>query len=143
MPSTIGKRASRGDISPPTTKRQKRQSTTKEVKYQDTSDEDAEVLTPKKASKSPKKKTPVKISTVLKETTQANGVKTETEIKEEIKKVNGAIIKKTTVEKTTVKRKRKTADEKEAETMALAARTVGSKILVGAHVSAAGGMFDL
>ena len=38
-----------------------------------------------------------------------------------------------------VVRKRKTKEEKEAEMQPLAARTVGSKLLVGAHVSAAGG----
>lgn len=38
-----------------------------------------------------------------------------------------------------VKRKRKTKEEKEAEAMPLAARTVGHKLFVGAHVSSAGG----
>jgi AP endonuclease-1 len=40
----------------------------------------------------------------------------------------------------TVKRKRKTKQEKEAEAMPIIARTIGSKLLVGAHVSAAGGV---
>jgi AP endonuclease-1 len=39
-----------------------------------------------------------------------------------------------------VVRKRKTKEEKEAETMPLAARTVGHKLFIGAHVSAAGGV---
>jgi len=39
-----------------------------------------------------------------------------------------------------VKRKRKTKEEKEAEMLPLATRTVGSKLLLGAHVSAAGGV---
>jgi AP endonuclease 1 len=38
------------------------------------------------------------------------------------------------------RRKRKTKEEKEAEAMPLAARTVGSKLFVGAHVSIAGGV---
>jgi AP endonuclease-1 len=41
-----------------------------------------------------------------------------------------------------VKRKRKTKEEKEAEAMPLAARTIGSKVLVGAHVSGAGGVHN-
>jgi AP endonuclease-1 len=138
MPSSPGKRAARGDISPPVLKRQKRQSTAKEVKYQESPDEEVEVATPKKQPNSAKKKTPVKVTRVLQETIQKNGVKVETEIKEESKVVNG-----TTVEKITVKRKRKTPNKKEAETMTLASRTIGSKILVGAHVSAAGGMVFL
>ncbi|KAH0292603.1 AP endonuclease, partial [Aureobasidium sp. EXF-3399] len=39
-----------------------------------------------------------------------------------------------------VVRKRKTKEEKEAEEMPLAARTVGHKLFIGAHVSAAGGV---
>ncbi len=35
--------------------------------------------------------------------------------------------------------KRKTKEEKEAEAMPLAARTVGHKLFIGAHVSSAGG----
>lgn len=37
------------------------------------------------------------------------------------------------------KKKRKTKEEKEAEAMPLAARTVGHKLFIGAHVSSAGG----
>ena len=44
--------------------------------------------------------------------------------------------------KAKVKRKRKTKEEKEAEAMPLAARTIGSKILIGAHVSSAGGVHN-
>jgi AP endonuclease-1 len=39
-----------------------------------------------------------------------------------------------------VVRKRKTKEEKEAEAMPLAARTLGHKLFIGAHVSAAGGV---
>lgn len=39
-----------------------------------------------------------------------------------------------------VQRKRKAKEDLEAEAMPLAVRTVGSKLLVGAHVSAAGGL---
>jgi hypothetical protein len=43
------------------------------------------------------------------------------------------------VKKRKVVHKRKTKEEKEAEAMPIAARTIGSKILIGAHVSSAGG----
>ncbi|KAJ9648769.1 DNA-(apurinic or apyrimidinic site) lyase [Coniosporium tulheliwenetii] len=66
--------------------------------------------------------------------------KTKSTIKEEVKieeqdGEDGTVIKK-------VKRKRKTKEEKEAEAMPLAARTVGTKLLVGAHVSSAGGVHN-
>jgi len=38
-------------------------------------------------------------------------------------------------------KKRKTKEEKEAEAMPLAARTIGHKLLIGAHVSSAGGQY--
>jgi hypothetical protein len=57
-----------------------------------------------------------------------------TEVTEEADK-DGAVKKK-------VVRKRKTKEEKEAEAMPIAARTVGSKIVIGAHVSGAGGMYQ-
>ncbi|KAK4981145.1 DNA-(apurinic or apyrimidinic site) lyase [Elasticomyces elasticus] len=41
-----------------------------------------------------------------------------------------------------VKRKRKTKEEREAEAMPLAARTVGHKMFIGAHVSSAGGVHN-
>ncbi|KAK3709994.1 DNA-(apurinic or apyrimidinic site) lyase [Vermiconidia calcicola] len=40
------------------------------------------------------------------------------------------------------KRKRKTKEEKEAEAMPIAARTIGHKLLIGAHVSSAGGVHN-
>lgn len=40
------------------------------------------------------------------------------------------------------KRRRKTKEEKEAEAMPLAARTLGSKVTIGAHVSGAGGVHN-
>ena len=42
-----------------------------------------------------------------------------------------------------VKKKRKTKEEKEAEAMPLAVRTVGHKLYIGAHVSSSGGQFCL
>ena len=45
-----------------------------------------------------------------------------------------------TLTKKKVQRKRKTKEDLEAEAMPLAVRTVGSKLLVGAHVSGAGGL---
>ncbi|KAK5168615.1 DNA-(apurinic or apyrimidinic site) lyase [Saxophila tyrrhenica] len=49
---------------------------------------------------------------------------------------NGGVVEKK------VKRKRKTKEEKEAEAMPLAARTVGHKLYIGAHVSSAGGVHN-
>jgi hypothetical protein len=40
------------------------------------------------------------------------------------------------------KAKRKTKEEKEAEAMPLAARTIGHKLFIGAHVSSAGGQYS-
>ncbi|KAK3724503.1 DNA-(apurinic or apyrimidinic site) lyase [Vermiconidia calcicola] len=40
------------------------------------------------------------------------------------------------------RRKRKTKEEKEAEAMPIAARTIGHKLLIGAHVSSAGGVHN-
>lgn len=85
-------------------------------------EEDVETLANGTANKS-RRKTKAKTEVVI-----------ETEVKvEEQEADNGTVAKK-------VKRKRKTKEEKEAEAMPLAARTVGSKLLVGAHVSSAGGM---
>ncbi|EON63780.1 hypothetical protein W97_03008 [Coniosporium apollinis CBS 100218] len=66
--------------------------------------------------------------------------KTKTTIEEEVKTEeqdgeDGTVV-------TKVKRKRKTKEEKEAEAMPLAARTIGTKLLVGAHVSSAGGVHN-
>jgi len=44
--------------------------------------------------------------------------------------------------KVKIQRKRKTKEEKEAEAMPLATRTLGAKVLVGAHVSSAGGVHN-
>jgi AP endonuclease-1 len=83
--------------------------------------EDAEVNDPKpSADESPKKAT--------KQKSKVKKVVTKEEVEE-----SGTIKKK-------VVRKKKTKEEKEAEAMPLAARTIGSKILVGAHISSAGGV---
>lgn len=42
----------------------------------------------------------------------------------------------------TTKKRRKTKEEKVAENMPLAPRTIGSKVVVGAHVSASGGVHN-
>jgi AP endonuclease-1 len=59
------------------------------------------------------------------------------EVKEEVKTEEGR--EGAEVEKKVV-RKRKTKDEKKAEEMPLAARTLGHKLFIGAHVSSAGGV---
>ncbi|KAF2834869.1 AP endonuclease [Patellaria atrata CBS 101060] len=68
----------------------------------------------------------------LKKTTKFEVEETEEVVEEEGDKVK---VKKVT-------RKRKTKEEKEAEAMPLAARTVGSNLYIGAHVSSAGGVHN-
>jgi hypothetical protein len=83
----------------------------------DEGDTDEEVETPRKGTLKTKRKAVV-----------------EDKVKVEIEKSqNGET-------KATIKRKRKTKEEKEADAMPLTARTLGSKIFVGAHVSVAGGV---
>ena len=43
----------------------------------------------------------------------------------------------------TVKRKRKTKEDNQVEAMPLAERTLGHKLFIGAHVSSAGGQYNL
>jgi hypothetical protein len=79
---------------------------------------------PKKAAKKP--------TTTTTSTTKNIAKKTEIAAKKE----EDGVVKKKVV------RKRKTKEEKEAEAMPIAARTVGSKIVIGAHISSAGGRFQ-
>lgn len=74
------------------------------------------------------------IQTTPKKSKKAVKTEAEEEVKEE--KQNGE--NRTTTKK--APRKRKTKEEKDAEMAPLAARTAASKLFVGAHVSAAGGV---
>ena len=59
--------------------------------------------------------------------------------KKQIIKVKAEVKEEIETGKTETKRKRKTKEEKAAEAMPLATRTVGHRLFIGAHVSSAGG----
>jgi AP endonuclease 1 len=139
--SATKKRSARLEISPPP-KRSKRASTTAaQPIYKEESDVDEQDV------KVTSKKTLIKHRISLKAEEDEDtvlSVKQVTKVGRKVKveqrgttietsqETNGTDIK--------VKRNpRKTKEEKAAEAMPLAARTIGSKILVGAHISAAGG----
>jgi AP endonuclease-1 len=114
--------------------------------------------TPKKGRSTPKiKKTKVVGTTVKEEEvevvnfelsadeTPKKGTKRKIKVKKVVEKKEGEAeeeLNENGTVKKKVTRKRKTKEEKEAEAMPLAARTLGSKILVGAHVSSAGGVHN-
>jgi AP endonuclease-1 len=139
--SATRKRPARSEISPPP-KRSKRVSTT-EVKptYKEESDVDEDevkitirkTLTKNRISHKAQEDEDTVVS--VKQVT-----KVEKKVKVEQNGPSAETSQETNGTETKVKRKpRKTKEEKIAEAMPLAARTIGSKLLVGAHVSAAGG----
>ncbi|OCL13397.1 AP endonuclease [Glonium stellatum] len=109
-----GSRKRKAESTIQSTKKTKRVSAVAKVSYAEDSSDEAEV-TPKATPKKGKKHHEIPV--------------------EERSEVEVTITKK-------VQRKRKTKEDLEAEAMALAARTVGSKLLVGAHVSGAGGVHN-
>jgi AP endonuclease-1 len=118
MPAKSGiKRSSRAEISPPV-KRQKRESTGRKISYQESSDEDTKVTKVEQVTKTAVRKTAQK----------TNG----TAVTKQDKVVQETVV-------STVKKSKTKDQKKQDESMALATRTIGSKLLVGAHVSAAGG----
>ena len=101
----------------PAPKRQTRKkAAVKEEEEEEVGAEEAEDLKPA-PKKQPRKKVAVK-----EETTEADGDEPAAVAKPAAKK-------------------RKTKEEKEAEAMPLAARTIGHKLFIGAHVSSAGGQY--
>lgn len=106
----------KGTIKKGTPKREKAKVVSKSIKE----DEEVEANSSESEAESPKN--------VLKSKSKIKKVVKKEEIEEE-----GTIKKK-------VVRKKKTKEEKEAEAMPLLARTIGSKIVVGAHISSAGGV---
>ncbi|KAL4960384.1 DNA-(apurinic or apyrimidinic site) lyase APN1 [Aspergillus stella-maris] len=129
-----------------------------------TLEEAAEPVSPRRQSKriksteqlrntpqSPLKKTAkvqVKRETQVKEETEAEdqpgntqGVKEELDVKQESTEPQDGIEGQAVAAVTTTK-KRKTKKEKEAEMVPLRARTQGLRMFIGAHVSAAGGVFN-
>ncbi|KAL0257706.1 DNA-(apurinic or apyrimidinic site) lyase [Diplodia seriata] len=158
--STTKPRGRKRDSEPATSsvKRAKRATRGAQPSYAEESEEDQEEevtqSTPRKRSAAQngkkstiKKEVKVKAEAEAKEAVEAAAeenparkikAKVKAEAEEEVREEgqdgeDGTAIKKTT-------RKRKTKEEKEAEMLPLAARTVGSKLFVGAHVSAAGGV---
>ncbi|KAJ5432310.1 DNA-(apurinic or apyrimidinic site) lyase 1 [Penicillium daleae] len=130
-------------------RRSKRQRSTANLKEassgEESEPEDRVVPTPKKASSA--KSTPK--ATKSKKTQVASSVKKEaTEETEVVSSITASEI--TSVVKTEVastvqtkpKKARKTKEEREAEAMPLAPRSQGLKMFVGAHVSAAKGLFN-
>jgi AP endonuclease-1 len=125
-----GKRSARADISPPP-KRAKRTTVVQKSTYvENSSGSEVEKKTPKKRQH---KKSPTKAVSVVKaETTvSASVIVSGRQSSIEPKGASGTAKK--------APRKRKTKEEKAIEAMPIATRSVGSKILIGAHVSAAGG----
>jgi AP endonuclease-1 len=159
---TSNSKRKRASVAPsqPSPKRVRKATTNGGLTYKEEDGSEGEVVSntikTTQKSQTPKRKSKSKSTTI---------VKTEVESKEEPEPVlvesakvaaKKRITTKKTVEKTEVTeeaadtgaikkkviRKRKTKEEKEAEAMPIAARTIGSKIVIGAHVSSAGGMFQ-
>jgi AP endonuclease-1 len=139
--SSSRKRTTRSEISPPPKRQRKAVGTA----HKSTSQETKTAITRKRVN-SKASHTEVVVDEIVKieeatknslvqATESISKVKTKKKTKEEARNP----IVEETVSVTKAKIKRKTKEEKEAEEMPIAARTVGSKILVGAHVSAAGG----
>jgi AP endonuclease-1 len=151
-----GKRSSATSLEP-SIKRAKRAKTNKGPVYkeEDRSEEEEEVEAVKATPKKSRTPNGTSKSTTI--------VQAKVEVKEELETVADESPKKAAKKRTTIKkavekfedsaevdedgavkkkvvRKRKTKEEKEAEAMPLAARTIGSNIVLGAHVSSAGGM---
>jgi AP endonuclease-1 len=153
-----GKRSSTTHLEP-STKKAKRAKTSNGPVYkeEDKSDEEEDVkaveATPKKnrTHKGTNKKTTVVQAEVEVEEEQdpiadkspKKAIKKRITIKKSSEQTEGTQeVDKDAVAKKKVVRKRKTKEEKEAEAMPLAARTLGSKIVLGAHISSAGGKYS-
>jgi len=112
-------------------KRTKRTSKANDVSYAEISEEE---IIDEKVKSTPAKKGKGR-------TAKADGVNGTKQAKSKVKEEPAGEAENVDVEKKKpVKRVKKTKEEKEAELLPLAPRTVGSKIFIGAHVSASGGM---
>jgi AP endonuclease-1 len=149
--STPAKGKKRGaDPIEPTSARSKR--ARKAAVYTEVEEEEDVIKTDFVIKSTPKSKKSKVVTTLVQEDGEANGSELEidspkkvTKSKSKAKKVVKKEVVKQEVDedgatKKKVVRKKKTKEEKEAEAMPLAARTIGSKILVGAHISSAGGV---
>lgn len=144
--ASLNKSLKPGDTDKPLEIAEKKVSTTRSIKKEETPEPDSENLA------SPRSKSNKRVRTETEETKAAIGVKSDTSPKKIPKKSKtkshdddeeeeeeagdpaseGATPKKT-------KRKRKSKEEKEAEAMPLAARATGLRMFLGAHVSGAKG----
>ncbi|KAI4093373.1 MAG: hypothetical protein LQ344_002961 [Seirophora lacunosa] len=145
--ASLNKSLKPGDTDKPLEIAEKKVSTTRSIKKEETPEPDSENLA------SPRSKSNKRVRTETEETKAAIGVKSDTSPKKIPKKSKtkshdddeeeeeeagdpaseGATPKKT-------KRKRKSKEEKEAEAMPLAARATGLRMFLGAHVSGAKGV---
>ncbi|KAE9990759.1 hypothetical protein EG327_000992 [Venturia inaequalis] len=144
-----GKKRQADPIVPPASRAKRARKT---AVYTEVDEEEEEIVKKEVVTKgTPKSKKAKVVTTSIKEEEEVeiNGYESEgsespkkvTKSKSKVKKV----VKKEEVEgdgtvKKKVVRKKKTKEEKEAEAMPLLARTIGSKIVVGAHISSAGGV---
>jgi AP endonuclease-1 len=117
------KRAARSDISPPPKRTKKVKVETTEINQVNGDNLDSKLQTPKKRSKK------VKSEVVTNSTVKTEISTTEVEIQDTPSN-----------SKKTKRTKKTTTKVTEGKEMIRATRTLGTKILVGAHVSAAGGM---
>lgn len=107
-----------------------------EVKEEESPDEEQQNATPRKRQRKTTKVEEEEEAEVDGNTSKPalkGRAKKSTEVKKEAEDADGKAAEQPT------KKKRKTKEEKEAEAMPLAARTVGHKLFIGAHVSSAGG----
>lgn len=133
------------DASP--VRRSKRQRSTINLKEQSSSDEsegETDVkVTPVKAKQTKKTRTPSSSKKVESPEAKAvSDVKSVNKESTEVKVEDNATVITQKAKPTPAKRGKKTKEQKESEAMPLAPRTPGLKMFVGAHVSAAKGVFN-
>ncbi|KAJ6086146.1 hypothetical protein N7486_010427 [Penicillium sp. IBT 16267x] len=133
------------DASP--VRRSKRQRSTVNLKEQSSSDESEEEedvkVTPAKAKQLKKTRTPSSIKKIKSLGAKAvSVVKSVSKKPTEVKAEDDTTASTQKARPTPAKRGKKTKEQKESEAMPLAPRTQGLKMFVGAHVSAAKGIFN-
>ncbi|TLD35269.1 AP endonuclease [Venturia nashicola] len=144
-----GKKRQAGPIVPPASRSKRARKTAVYIEAGEEEEEIAEKQTVTKGT--PRSKKAKVVTTSIKEEEEIEINASQSEGAESPKKVIKSrskakkVVKKEEVEedgtaKKKVARKKKTKQEKEAEAMPLLARTLGSKIVVGAHISSAGGV---
>lgn len=131
-------------------RRSKRQQSTVNLKEASSSDE-TETRVPVKSPSKKAARPKTRRTSVKKEQVDDTELVSSAEIRqkglikseEEAFTVEAEVEAENVIQKKPVKKRRKTKEEKEAEAMPLAARTQGLRMFVGAHVSAAKGIFHL